>query len=83
MIIPVDTTKPTINFYLPSFIPLFSFTLLQKTPTMITERMLHDFINITIGNSKYRIAALNERPEIRTVMDIFKRLYLGTDTFYF
>ncbi len=45
---PIVTTIPTIIFLTPNF-NFLSLTLEQKTPTRITDKMLHDLNIITTG----------------------------------
>ena len=74
---PTETIIPTINFYFPSLWLVLGLTRLQKTPTRITDKILHDLIRTTIGNSRYKIAALKVNPDIITVTEIFRRLNFG------
>jgi len=48
IMMPIVTSTPTIIFFIPNF-NFLSFTLEQRTPTNITERMLHDLNIITTG----------------------------------
>jgi hypothetical protein len=55
MIIPAETSTPTTIFLAPNF-NFLSLTREHKTPTKITDRILHDLTIITIGKLVQYIA---------------------------
>lgn len=76
MTIPVVTRIPTTSLFFPSLFCL-SFTLEKNTPTIITDRMLHDLTMITTGYDVSTMAILYVRVAVNTAPAQKSKFFLG------